>query len=48
MTSVAEMKDREFLRRWIENEARRGGEGGAGGSRSGVGLLGGLLGLGRR
>lgn len=44
MTSVDEMKDREFLRMWIEQEARRAGEGGAGG---GGGLFGGLFGLGR-
>lgn len=40
------MKDREFLRLWIENEARRGGAGGAGGG--GKGLLGGLFGLGQK
>ena len=44
VTSVDEMKDREFLRMWIEQEARRAGEGGAGG---GGGLFGGLFGLGR-
>lgn len=42
LTSVAEMKDREFLRLWIEDEARRGGSGGG----SGTGLFGGLFGLG--
>lgn len=42
VTSVEEMGDGEFLRMWIEEEARRGGEGGAGG-----GLFGGLFGLGR-
>lgn len=38
-----EMKDREFLRLWIQEEARRGGAGGAGG-----GLFGGMFGLGNR
>ena len=38
-----EMKDREFLRLWIEDEASRGGTGGKGG---GNGLFGGLFGLG--
>ncbi len=42
VTSVEEMGDGEFLRMWIEEEARKGGEGGAGG-----GLFGGLFGLGR-
>lgn len=37
-----EMKDREFLRLWIEDEASRGGSGGRGG---GYGL-GGLFGFG--
>jgi len=41
ITSVEEMKDKEFLRMWIENEARRGGSGGDGG---GSGLFGGLFG----
>ena len=31
LTSVAEMKDREFMTMWIESEANRGGMGGAGG-----------------
>ena len=44
LTSVAEMKDREFLRLWIENEARRGGSGGMGGT----GFLGGMFGVGGR
>ncbi|MCJ1339799.1 hypothetical protein MMC09_005091, partial [Bachmanniomyces sp. S44760] len=43
ITSLAEMKDREFITLWIEDEARRGGSGGAGGS----GLFGGLFGLGK-
>ena len=41
ITSVDEMKDREFLRLWIEDEARRGGSGGGGG------LFGGLFGVGK-
>lgn len=41
ITSLEEMKDKEFLRMWIENEARRGGAGGDGG---GSGLFGGLFG----
>ncbi len=45
LTSVDEMKDREFLRLWIEDEAMRGGSGGQGG---GSGLFGGLFGLGQR
>ncbi|KAI9872884.1 MAG: hypothetical protein M1830_001089, partial [Pleopsidium flavum] len=40
VTSVDELKDTEFLRLWIQAEARRGGAGGAGG-----GLFGGLFGL---
>lgn len=44
VTSVDEMKDKEFLRLWIEDEARRGGDGGAGG---GSGLFGGLFGVGK-
>ena len=43
VTSIDELKDAEFLRLWIEDEARRGGAGGAGGS-----LFGGLFGLGSR
>lgn len=46
IVNVDEMKDREFLKLWIENEARRGGAGGAGGSRGG--LIGGLFGMGAR
>lgn len=42
ITSFDEMKDKEFLRLWIENEARRGGAGGDGG---GGGLFGGLFGM---
>jgi len=42
LTSVDEMKDREFLRLWIEDEARRGGSGGKGG---GGGFFGGLFGM---
>jgi hypothetical protein len=37
---VAMMRDRAFLKRWIEEEAQRGGKGGAGGSWFG-GLFGG-------
>lgn len=44
VTSVEEMKDREFLRLWIQNEANRGGAGGAGGGKGG--LFGGMFGLG--
>lgn len=46
VTSVDEMKDPEFLRLWIENEAKRGGAGGAGGGKGG--LFGGMFGLGGR
>lgn len=42
ITSLDEMKDKELLRMWIENEARRGGAGGDGG---GGGLFGGLFGM---
>ncbi|KAF2459236.1 hypothetical protein BDY21DRAFT_274532, partial [Lineolata rhizophorae] len=31
VSRVVDMKDRRFLTGWIESEARRGGEGGAGG-----------------
>ncbi|MCJ1405764.1 hypothetical protein MMC11_008994 [Xylographa trunciseda] len=41
LTDTAELQDREFLTLWIENEARRGGAGGAGG-----GFFGGIFGLG--
>ncbi|MCJ1417243.1 hypothetical protein MMC32_003585 [Xylographa parallela] len=41
LTDPAELQDREFLTLWIENEARRGGAGGAGG-----GFFGGIFGLG--
>ena len=40
LTSVEEMKDKDFLQLWIEDEALRGGSGGKGG-----GLFGGLFGL---
>jgi len=39
------MKDKDFLRLWIEDEAMRGESGGKGG---GDGLFGGLFGLGGR
>ena len=42
LTSVNEMKDRELLRLWIEDEALRGESGGKGG---GGGFFGGLFGL---
>jgi hypothetical protein len=42
VTDPSELQDYEFLRLWIENEARRGGAGGAGGS---PGFLGALFGL---
>lgn len=47
VVSVDEMKDREFMRMWIENEARRGGDRGGGGGIS-TGLFGGLFGLGEK
>jgi hypothetical protein len=31
VTNPKEIMNPEFLRRWIENEAKRGGDGGAGG-----------------
>lgn len=45
LTSVNEMKDKDFLRLWVEDEAMRGESGGKGG---GDGLFGGLFGLGER
>lgn len=45
LTSVEEMKDKDFLRLWIEDEAMRGGNGGKGG---GSGLFGGLFGMGKQ
>ncbi|KAL8696812.1 MAG: hypothetical protein Q9201_007465 [Fulgogasparrea decipioides] len=47
ITSVDEMRDREFMRLWIENEARRGGERGGGGGMS-TGFIGGLFGMGEK
>lgn len=44
ITSVDEMKDREFMRLWIEDEARRGGERGGGGGVT-TGFLGALFGM---
>ena len=43
VTSVEEMKDKEFLRLWIEDEAMRGESGGKGG-----GFFGGLFGIKQR
>ena len=40
LTNVEEMKDKDFLRLWIEDEALRGASGGKGG-----GLFGGLFGI---
>ena len=40
LTNVDEMKDKELLRLWIEDEAIRGASGGKGG-----GLFGGLFGI---
>lgn len=42
LTQVNEMKDREFLRLWMEDEARRGGSGG----RGGTGFVGAMFGMG--
>ncbi|KAI4242568.1 MAG: hypothetical protein L6R40_003949 [Gallowayella cf. fulva] len=44
LTSVAEMKDKEFMKLWIEDEARRGGERGGGGGVT-TGFLGALFGV---
>ena len=44
LTKVDEMKDLEFLRRWIEDQARSGGKGGKGGNS----VLGNLFGFGGR
>ena len=44
VTNVHEMKDKDFLRLWIANEAMRGGSGGKGG---GSGFLGGIFGVAR-
>ena len=43
LTNVEEMKDKDFLRLWIEDEAIRGASGGNGGI--GGGLFGGLFGI---
>jgi hypothetical protein len=32
VTDVEKLRDHEWVRRWIEQEAARGGQGGAGGS----------------
>ena len=40
LTNLEEMKDKDFLRLWMEDEAMRGGSGGKGG-----GLFGGLFGV---
>ncbi|KAL8687597.1 MAG: hypothetical protein Q9218_006276 [Villophora microphyllina] len=47
VVSVDEMRDREFMTMWIENEARRGGDRGGGGGMS-TGLFGGLFGIGEK
>lgn len=39
VTDLNELRDHKFLIKWIENEARRGGAGGAGGSWFGLGGL---------
>ena len=44
VTDVNEMKDRQFLKLWIADEARRGGSGGKGG---GTGFLGNIFGINR-
>lgn len=36
VNTVNELKNRDFMKEWIQNEARRGGAGGAGGSLFGV------------
>lgn len=36
ITAVNDMRNRDFLTRWIETEARRGGAGGAGGAGGGL------------
>jgi len=46
VTEKAKLQDAQFLRVWIENEAKRGGKGGAGGGLGG--LLSGLFGFGGR
>ena len=40
LIKVDKMKDREFLRCWIEDEARRGGRGGKGGKNFFTNMLG--------
>ncbi|KAI9837129.1 MAG: hypothetical protein M1837_003125 [Sclerophora amabilis] len=46
VTAVTDLKDRGFIQRWIDREAKRKGMGGAGGG--GGGLFGGLFGGGGR
>ena len=40
VTALAQLKDGEYLLRWIENEAGRGGQGGSGGGSIFSGLFG--------
>lgn len=42
LTKLEDMKNKQLLTNWIENEAKRHGEGGGGGS--GFSLFGGLFG----
>jgi hypothetical protein len=44
VTDGKKMVDKQFLKEWIETEAKRHGSGGAGGGSFGSGLLGGLFG----
>jgi hypothetical protein len=44
VTDLKQLENEEFLRGWLEIEARRGGEGGAGGGGRSQTLLGGLFG----
>lgn len=44
VTDPKKMKDKEWLKEWIRNEAKRQGGGGAGSGTFGVGLFGGLFG----
>lgn len=44
VTDPKNMKDREWLKEWIQTEARRGGKGGGGSGTVGTGLFSGLFG----